>query len=154
MKTALSVGGEPFSYAQVRLVQPHFGVVSRSVNAGLFEVPPGGDLFSHSVARAVSSALGRFTSVFGMGTGGATPLEPPGLPSMHYFSQPRKGPPALRKVTECNILVSGGVFCLRRFVDFLQGILQNLGTHNAWEIEVRRDGEKAFQGTRTVLRLR
>ena len=39
---------------------------------------PGGDLFSHSVARAVSSALGRFTSVFGMGTGGATPLEPPG----------------------------------------------------------------------------
>ena len=37
----------------------------------------GGDLFSHSVTRAVSSALGRFTSVFGMGTGGATPLEPP-----------------------------------------------------------------------------
>ncbi len=38
---------------------------------------PGGDLFSHSVTRAVSWALGRFTSVFGMGTGGATPLEPP-----------------------------------------------------------------------------
>ena len=37
----------------------------------------GGDLFSHSVTRAVSSALGRFTTVFGMGTGGATPLEPP-----------------------------------------------------------------------------
>ena len=35
---------------------------------------PGGGLFSHSVAKAVSSALGRFTSVFGMGTGGSTPL--------------------------------------------------------------------------------
>ena len=45
---------------------------------GLIDMPPGGDLFSHSVARAVSSALGRLTSVFGMGTGGAAPLEPPG----------------------------------------------------------------------------
>ncbi len=53
----------------------------------------GGDLFSHSVARAVSSALGRFTSVFGMGTGGATPLEPPerrrGI--MHHFAAVGKG---------------------------------------------------------------
>ena len=45
---------------------------------GSIDIPPGGDLFSHSVARAVSSALGRLTSVFGMGTGGAAPLEPPG----------------------------------------------------------------------------
>ena len=45
---------------------------------GLIDIPPGDDLFSHSVARAVSSALGRLTSVFGMGTGGAAPLEPPG----------------------------------------------------------------------------
>ena len=45
------------------------------------DMPPGGDLFSHSVARAVSSALGRLTSVFGMGTGGAAPLEPPGSTS-------------------------------------------------------------------------
>ena len=42
------------------------------------DIPPGGDLFSHSVARAVSSALVRFTTVFGMGTGGSTPLKPPG----------------------------------------------------------------------------
>ena len=33
--------------------------------------------FPHPVAGAVSSALGHFTSVFGMGTGGSTPLEPP-----------------------------------------------------------------------------
>ena len=39
---------------------------------------PGSDLFSHTLASAVSSALGRFTSVFGMGTGGAASLEPPG----------------------------------------------------------------------------
>jgi hypothetical protein len=42
---------------------------------------PGTGLFSHPVARAVSSALGRFTSVFGMGTGGSTPLSPPRPPS-------------------------------------------------------------------------
>ena len=44
----------------------------------LRNILPGSDLFSHSVTKAVSSALGRFTSVFGMGTGGSTPLEPPG----------------------------------------------------------------------------
>ena len=38
---------------------------------------PGGDLFSHPVTRAVSSALKRFTTVFGMGTGGAASLKPP-----------------------------------------------------------------------------
>ena len=32
--------------------------------------PSGSDLFSHILAGAVSSALRRFTSVFGMGTGG------------------------------------------------------------------------------------
>ena len=39
---------------------------------------PGGGLLSHRVAPAVSSALGRFTAVFGMGTGGAAPRWPPG----------------------------------------------------------------------------
>ena len=61
---------------------------------GLLALPPGGDLFSHPVTRAVSSALKRFTTVFGMGTGGATSLEPPGSNypvSMHHFSQIRKG---------------------------------------------------------------
>ena len=41
-------------------------------------MPPGSDLFSHALASTVSSALGRFTTVFGMGTGGSTPLQPPG----------------------------------------------------------------------------
>ena len=40
--------------------------------------PPGDGLFSHVLAGAVSLALRRFTSVFGMGTGGAASLEPPG----------------------------------------------------------------------------
>ena len=40
--------------------------------------PPGGDLFSRPVTKEVSSALRRFTAVFGMGTGGAASLEPPG----------------------------------------------------------------------------
>ncbi len=34
-----------------------------------FQFNPGGDLRSHTVARAVSSALRGLTSVFGMGTG-------------------------------------------------------------------------------------
>ncbi len=42
------------------------------------EKPPGNDLFSHPVARAVSSALRRFTAVFGMGTGGSASPKTPG----------------------------------------------------------------------------
>src|SRR5215203_1426427 len=38
---------------------------------------PGTGLCSHAVAHAVSSALRRFTSVFGMGTGGSISLSPP-----------------------------------------------------------------------------
>lgn len=37
----------------------------------------GGDLLSHTVSHAVSSALEGLTSVFGMGTGGTPPLRPP-----------------------------------------------------------------------------
>ena len=37
--------------------------------AGLFSFNPGGDLRSHTVTRAVSSARRGLTSVFGMGTG-------------------------------------------------------------------------------------
>ncbi len=54
------------------------GRVFTGLTRVVFNIPPGGDLFSHSVSKAVSSALGRFTTVFGMDTGGATPLEPPG----------------------------------------------------------------------------
>ena len=39
---------------------------------------PGSDLLSHPVTRAVPSALEDLTSVFGMGTGVAPPLKPPG----------------------------------------------------------------------------
>ena len=39
--------------------------------------PPGNDLFSHTLADAVSSALRCFTAVFGMGTGGSASLESP-----------------------------------------------------------------------------
>jgi hypothetical protein len=38
---------------------------------------PGGDLLSQSLSEQVSSALGRFTAVCGMGTGGTAPLWPP-----------------------------------------------------------------------------
>ncbi len=38
---------------------------------------PGGDLFSHTLARAVSKALKHFTTVFEMGTGGTVLLKPP-----------------------------------------------------------------------------
>ena len=38
---------------------------------------PGSGLFSHAVTSAVSSVLRRFTSVFGMGTGGSASLVPP-----------------------------------------------------------------------------
>jgi hypothetical protein len=37
----------------------------------------GGDIFSRTVARKLSSALKRFTSEFGMVSGGATLLKPP-----------------------------------------------------------------------------
>jgi hypothetical protein len=37
----------------------------------------GGDLLSQGTAPQVPSALAGFTSVFGMGTGGSLPLEPP-----------------------------------------------------------------------------
>src|SRR5579871_4893556 len=39
---------------------------------------PGIGLFSQRAAPPVSSTLERFTAVFGMGTGGTTPLETPG----------------------------------------------------------------------------
>jgi hypothetical protein len=37
------------------------------------------DLFSHTVTHVLSSALGRFTILFGMGSGGSTPLQRPKL---------------------------------------------------------------------------
>ena len=43
---------------------------------------PGDDLFSQEVAPQVSSALESLTSVFGMGTGGSSPLASPGSSSI------------------------------------------------------------------------
>ena len=39
------------------------------MSGGAFNKIPGGDLLSHTAARAVPSALRGLTSVFGMGTG-------------------------------------------------------------------------------------
>ena len=44
---------------------------------GIKNKPPGNDLFSQPLSRPVSSALRRFTTVFGMGTGGSTSLVSP-----------------------------------------------------------------------------
>jgi hypothetical protein len=45
---------------------------------GRHEKDPGDDLFSRKAALSVSSALESLTSVFGMGTGVASPLKSPG----------------------------------------------------------------------------
>src|SRR5215213_6925108 len=50
----------------------------RSYGQGGGASDAGTGLCSHAVAHAVSSALRRFTSVFGMGTGGSISLLPPG----------------------------------------------------------------------------
>ena len=41
------------------------------------------DLFSRAVASQVSSALQSLTSVFGMGTGGPSPLKTPTIEALH-----------------------------------------------------------------------
>ena len=48
---------------------------------------PGDDLFSRKAALSVSSALESLTSVFGMGTGVASPLESPGSSASGSFRQ-------------------------------------------------------------------
>ena len=44
---------------------------------GFLKINSGGDLLSHTVSRAVPSALKGLTAVFGMGTGVSPSLEPP-----------------------------------------------------------------------------
>src|SRR6185312_3645324 len=54
---------------------------------------PGDDLFSRKAALSVSSALESLTSVFGMGTGVASPPESPGsLASGSFRQRPALGP--------------------------------------------------------------
>ena len=62
-----------------------------------FECRPGDDLLSHSVARAVPSALEGLTAVFGMGTGVAPPLESPGKMGCHGSDRCRKHRPGARR---------------------------------------------------------
>src|SRR3972149_1250751 len=65
---------------------------------GKEEKPLAAAYFPHPVARAVSSALRRFTSVFGMGTGGSASLQPPG---------------AIRTVAVCRPACAGLQTCSR-----------------------------------------
>ena len=59
------------------------GEIARSHGStGYSNENPGDDLFSQGVAPRVSSALESLTSVFGMGTGGASPLASPGSSSI------------------------------------------------------------------------
>ena len=51
---------------------------AQGVQALGFEKNPGSDLLSHTVTRAVPSAVEGLTSVFGMGTGVTPLLSPPG----------------------------------------------------------------------------
>ena len=60
---------------------------------------PGGDLLSHDLSVAVSSALGRFTTVCGMGTGGTAPLRPPGPPDRTRTLRAFARPPAQRAIS-------------------------------------------------------
>ena len=53
---------------------------------------PGGDLLSHTVSRAVPSALRGLTAVFGMGTGVSLSPKPPECQTAH----PRVRDPAAR----------------------------------------------------------
>ena len=62
--------------SQLGLLHKASGIYQNKLN-NYIKKPPGNDLFSHTLANAISSALRRFTTVFGMGTGGATSLESP-----------------------------------------------------------------------------
>ena len=62
---------------------------------------PGDDLFSRKAALSVSSALESLTSVFGMGTGMASPLESPGFVASGRGRQRlRSGPRGSRRAPE------------------------------------------------------
>ena len=57
---------------------------ARVIATRALHVNPGGDLLSHTVTSAVPSALEGLTSVFGMGTGVAPPVRPPGTGKASY----------------------------------------------------------------------
>src|SRR5437899_3483350 len=71
--------------SQGRYARQNKKAPSAGKRRSLFCVYPGGDLRSHTVARAVSSALRGLTSVFGMGTGVTLAVLPP-----ETFCPPRR----------------------------------------------------------------
>ena len=62
----------------------------------------GGNLLSHRVAPAVPSALWSLTSVFGMGTGGASELSPPTKVTILMERIYRDGVEALRRAGQAH----------------------------------------------------
>src|SRR3990172_2461428 len=82
-------------------LDPTMGVKAKArpeaIRSG-FDNTPGNALLSHKVSLAVPSALEGLTSVFGMGTGVAPPLMPPGI-SIEYLAcravAPKERKPAL-----------------------------------------------------------
>ena len=62
------------------------GLLDREIQQALFK--PGSVLLSHCLTAAVASALEGLTSVFGMGTGVAPPVWPPGTCILNRSSQP------------------------------------------------------------------
>ena len=87
-------------------VRSHYVENSRESRDG-----PGTGLLSHAVAHAVSLALGRFTTVFGKGTGGTTPLGPPGPPLDPHVQavQPRAGSTRPRRGGDAHARTRGPV---------------------------------------------
>src|SRR6202795_1419852 len=71
--------------AQRKLQRPAMPPRVIAKHDGPHKFNPGGDLRSHTVARAVSSALRGLTSVFGMGTGVTLAVLPP-----ETFCSPRR----------------------------------------------------------------
>ena len=67
---------------------------------------PGDDLFSQEVAPRVSSALESLTSVFGMGTGGSSPLASPGY---IFNCRPAPSPGRHRRMEASNHRGGGAV---------------------------------------------
>jgi hypothetical protein len=64
---------------------------------------PGNDLLSHPAAQAVPSARAGLTSVFGMGTGVAPPLQSPGFKSVVIGTAPEGDSP---RTCGCFVLIN------------------------------------------------
>ena len=77
--------------------------VRAGVATGLVWRPngPGTGLFSRGLVTPVSWALERFTTVFGMGTGGTTPLSPPGPIGRHAKPKRVHELRAVEQTSEC-----------------------------------------------------